>query len=100
APVAILTHAGPMTRTVRDAALMLGAMAGPDERDLLSLPADPTDYLSACEGGIRGLRVAWSPALGYAKVDPEVARLTDAAARVFETDLGCKVEAADPGFES
>jgi aspartyl-tRNA(Asn)/glutamyl-tRNA(Gln) amidotransferase subunit A len=99
-PVATLVHAGPMTRTVHDAALMLTAMAGPDERDLLSLPADPTDYLAACEGGIRGLRVAWSPTLGYANVDPEVARLTDGAAKVFESDLGCRVETADPGFEN
>jgi aspartyl-tRNA(Asn)/glutamyl-tRNA(Gln) amidotransferase subunit A len=99
-PVAVLVHAGPMTRTVRDAALMLSAMAGPDERDLLSLPADPTDYLAACEGGIRGLSVAWSPTLGYAEVDSEVARLTESAARVFESDLGCHLEAADPGFES
>ena len=99
-PVPVIVHAGPMTRTVRDAALMLTALAGPDERDLLSLPADATDYLAACEGGIRGLRVAWSPTLGYAKVDPEVARLTDAAARAFESDLGARVEAADPGFES
>jgi aspartyl-tRNA(Asn)/glutamyl-tRNA(Gln) amidotransferase subunit A len=99
-PVAFLVHAGPMTRTVRDSALMLNAMAGPDERDLLSLPADSTDYLEGCEGGIRGLRVAFSPTLGYAKVDPEVARLVEAAARVFESDLGAKVEVQDPGFES
>jgi aspartyl-tRNA(Asn)/glutamyl-tRNA(Gln) amidotransferase subunit A len=44
--------------------------------------------------------VAWSPTLGYAKVDPEVARITDAAARSFEGELGCQVDAADPGFES
>jgi aspartyl-tRNA(Asn)/glutamyl-tRNA(Gln) amidotransferase subunit A len=100
APVAILVHAGPMTRTVRDAALMLNAISGPDERDLLSLPSDPTNFLSACEGGIRGLRVAWSPMLGYAKVDPEVARVTESAAKVFESSFGCTVEAADPGFES
>ena len=99
-PVPVLVHAGPMARTVRDAALMLNVIAGPDERDLLSLPADGTDYLSACDGGIRGLRVAWSATLGYAKVHPEVALLTDAAARAFETDLGCRVDAADPGFES
>ena len=99
-PVAILTHAGPMTRTVRDAALMLTAMAGPDERDLLSLPAEATDYVAACEGGIGGLRVAWSATLGYAGVDTEVARLTDVAAKVFASDLGCTLEAADPGFES
>jgi aspartyl-tRNA(Asn)/glutamyl-tRNA(Gln) amidotransferase subunit A len=89
-----------MARTVRDAALMLNVIAGPDERDLYSLPADSTDYLSACDGGLRGLRVAWSPTLGYAKVDPQVGVLTAAAARVFESSLGCKVEAAAPGFES
>jgi aspartyl-tRNA(Asn)/glutamyl-tRNA(Gln) amidotransferase subunit A len=99
-PVAFLVHAGPMTRTVRDAALMMNAMAGPDERDLLSLPKDSTNYLEACEGGIRGLRVAFSLTLGYVKVDSEVARLTEAAARVFESDLGCTVELRDPGFES
>jgi aspartyl-tRNA(Asn)/glutamyl-tRNA(Gln) amidotransferase subunit A len=99
-PVPFLVHVGPMTRAVRDAALMLTAMAGPDERDLLSLPADATDYLSACDRGIRGLRVAWSATLGYAKVEPEVAHLTQAAASVFESDLGCNVEAADPGFGS
>jgi Asp-tRNA(Asn)/Glu-tRNA(Gln) amidotransferase A subunit family amidase len=99
-PVPFLVHAGPLTRTVHDAALLLNVIAGPDERDLLSLPADATDYLAACEGGVRGLRVAWSPTLGYAKVDPEVASVTEASAKVFESSLGCKVEAADPGFES
>ena len=99
-PVPFLSHVGPMTRTVRDAALLLNAIAGADERDLLSLPADPTDYLVACGGGIRGFRVAWSPSLGYAKVDAEVASITDAAARSFEKMLGCHLEVADPGFES
>jgi hypothetical protein len=78
---------------------MLNAIGGPDERDLLSLPSDPTNFLSACEGGIRGLRVAWSPTLGYARLDPEVARVTEAAVKVFESSLGCTLEAADPGFE-
>ena len=53
-PVPFLVHAGPMTRTVHDAALLLNVIAGPDERDLLSLPAEATDYLAACEGGVRG----------------------------------------------
>ncbi|HWP45613.1 MAG TPA: amidase [Candidatus Limnocylindrales bacterium] len=91
------SHLGPMTRTVKDAALMMQVMAGPDERDRLSLPAQNIDYLAATEGDIRGLRVAWSVDLGYAAVDPEVARITEAAAKVF-IDLGCQVEAVDPGF--
>lgn len=94
-----LAHAGPMARTVCDAALLLNVIAGQDERDLVSLPADSTDFLSACKGGIRGLRVAWSPTFGYVKVDPQVAAITEKAARVFENSLGCKVEVADPGFE-
>src|SRR6266852_5141381 len=46
-----LSHTGPMTRTVRDAALMLEAIAGPDDRDRHSLPAAAHSFLAACEGG-------------------------------------------------
>jgi aspartyl-tRNA(Asn)/glutamyl-tRNA(Gln) amidotransferase subunit A len=99
-PVPVLVHVGPMTRTVADAALMLQVMAGPDERDLLSLPAGPADYRKSSQGGIRGLRVAYSQNFGYARVDPEVARRTAEAARAFETDLGCRVETIDAGFEN
>ncbi len=94
----LVTHYGPISRTVRDSAAMLDVISGPDPRDLFSLPAANESFLAACEGGIRGLKVAWSPDLGYAKVDPEVARLTEAAARRF-ADLGCEVEEATPGFE-
>ena len=96
--VETLAHNGPMTRTVRDAALLLGVIAGPDERDRLSLPDAGVDWLAACEGGVRGLRVAWSPDLGYAVVDPEVRAVAEGAARRFATDLGCAVEEAHPGF--
>ena len=92
-----LSHTGPMTHTVRDAALMLRVMAGPDERDRNSLPADATDYLATAGDGIRGLRVAWSPDLGYALVDPEVREACAQAAHAFE-GLGCRVETAAPGF--
>ena len=85
------SHNGPMTRTVRDAALLLGVMAGPDPRDPLSIDAPPEDYLAACEGDLKGLRVGWSPDLGYAKVDPEVAELTARAARRF-SELGCELD--------
>ncbi len=103
--VETLAHTGPMTRTVRDAALLLGVIAGPDERDRLSLPATGDDWLAACDVGIREpgrsvrrLRVAWSPDLGYAAVEPEIARIAAAAAARFATDLGCTVEEAHPGF--
>ena len=92
------SHAGPMTRTVRDAALMLDAIAGPDERDRASLPEHEVSYLSSCEGGVKGLRVAWSPDFGYAAVDPQVRSIAEKAARAFDA-LGCELVEEDPGFD-
>jgi Asp-tRNA(Asn)/Glu-tRNA(Gln) amidotransferase A subunit family amidase len=91
------SHVGPMTRTVRDAALLLQAMAGPDPRDPLSIDAPPENYLAACDGDLKGLRVVWSPDLGYAAVDSEVRRIAEAAARRF-SDLGATVEERVPGW--
>ncbi len=92
-----LSHTGPMTRTVRDAALMLNAMVGADPRDLSSLPVAGIDHLASLDRGIHGLRVAWSPDLGYAAVDPQVRQLAEGAAGRF-TELGCHVEGAHPDF--
>src|SRR5437762_8014665 len=93
-----LEHIGPLTRTVADAALVLPAIAGPDHRDSLSLPAADFDWRAAAEGDVAGMRVAYSPDLGYAAVDPQVRQIADRAAQVFERDLGCAVEHADPGW--
>ena len=90
--------AGPMARTVRDAALLLSVMAGPDERDPMSLPLAPESFARAADGGVAGLRVAFSADLGYAPVDDEIRALCGAAARRF-TEMGSVVEQADPGFE-
>jgi aspartyl-tRNA(Asn)/glutamyl-tRNA(Gln) amidotransferase subunit A len=92
-----LSHTGPMTRTVRDAALMLNSIVGMDAGDLSSLPATGIDYLSGLDQGIQGLRVAWSSDWGYAAVDPEVRRLAQDAVNRF-TELGCHVEEAHPSF--
>ena len=86
-----VSQAGPMSRDVRDAALLLQVLAGPDERDVITLREQPPDYLTELDGGVRGLRIAWSPDLGYATVDPEVVRMTSEAARLFE-ELGAVVE--------
>lgn len=95
-----LSHIGPMTRTVEDAALMMNACAGPDERDQYSLPADGTDYVKALKGSLKGLRIGWSPDLGFAKVvDPEVEATCAKAARRFR-DLGAKVDEARLGWPS
>jgi aspartyl-tRNA(Asn)/glutamyl-tRNA(Gln) amidotransferase subunit A len=94
------SHLGPMTRTVRDAALMLNACAGADSRDQYSLPADGADYVKALGGGVKGLRVAYSETLGFAPaVDPEVRAATRAAAATFRR-LGCRVDTVDPGWPS
>ena len=98
-PFAVVSHIGPMTRTVADAALMLSVIAGWDPRDPYALPPAKRDYRGGLDGGIKGLRFAYSPTLGYAKVDPEVARLVEAAVRALEA-LGAHVERADPGFAS
>lgn len=96
-PFGTVAHLGPMARTVRDAALMLNVLALPDARDWFALPPDDRDYVADLDSGVKGLRVAFSPALGYARVDPEVAAIVADAARVF-TDLGAIVEQTDPGF--
>jgi aspartyl-tRNA(Asn)/glutamyl-tRNA(Gln) amidotransferase subunit A len=93
-----ISHTGPMTRSVRDAALMLDVIAGPDDRDRYSLPATERSFLAACGEGIAGLSVAWSPDLGYARVDPEVADLCAAAAERFES-FGGHVEVVSPSWE-
>ncbi|MEO6957348.1 MAG: amidase family protein [Antricoccus sp.] len=94
-----LEHLGPLSRTVADAALMLSVIAGPDRRDRHSIPTDDIEWQDAVHAAdLRGLRVAFSPDLGYVSVDPEVAQIVRSAVRVFES-LGCEVTEANPGWE-
>ena len=88
-----LAQSGPMSRTVRDSAMVLQAIAGHDPRDPSSLREAPPDFLGALDRDIKGLRFGWSLDFGYAGVDPEVADVTSSAARAFE-DLGCTVDEA------
>jgi aspartyl-tRNA(Asn)/glutamyl-tRNA(Gln) amidotransferase subunit A len=98
-PFGTVAHVGPMTRCVADAALLLNVLALPDARDWHALPYDERDYRSRLDYGIRGLRIAYSPDLGYAKVDPEVAALVREAVKTFQ-DLGASLEERNPGFEN
>ncbi|RIK47338.1 MAG: amidase [Chloroflexi bacterium] len=93
-PMEVLSHLGPLTRTVRDAALLLNVTVGQDPRDRNSFDTG-IDYLAACDGDAAGLRVAWSSDLGYAPVDPEVRAITTAAVHRL-SDLGWHVEEAHP----
>jgi aspartyl-tRNA(Asn)/glutamyl-tRNA(Gln) amidotransferase subunit A len=97
-PFSILAHIGPLTRSVADAALMLSVIGGPDERDMTAWNTPTPDYRVGLDDGVRGLRIAWSPRLGYVKkLHPEVEAAAAKAAQVFG-ELGAIVEEADPGF--
>ena len=93
-----LAHVGPMARTVRDAALLLTAIAGFDRRDPFSVAEPVPDYLSACDQSVRGMRIAWSPTMGYADPVREVVGICEQAVGTLE-DLGCEVELVDEVME-
>ncbi|SDB09686.1 amidase [Belnapia rosea] len=90
--------AGPMTRTVRDAALMLSAMARHDLRDPFCLPDEPRDWRQGIESGVAGLRVGLVRRLGFdAPLDADGEAALAGAARMLE-EQGAIVEEADPGL--
>lgn len=95
-PFGTVAHVGPMTRTVQDAALLLEVIARPDSRDWHALPHDPAP--ADLTKGIRGLRVAYSPTLGFASVDPEVATAVRRGVDLM-ADLGAEITEIDPGFD-
>ncbi len=97
-PMGTVAHVGPMTRTVADAALMMNVISLPDIRDWHALPYDARDYRIGLDDGVKGLRIAYSADLGYAKVDGEIAAIVKKAVNKFK-DLGAHVESRDPGFE-
>ena len=86
-----LAHVGPLARTVRDAALLLGVIAGHDRRDPFSLAGAVPDFAGACDLPVKGMRVAWSATLGdVGRPEPEVGAACAAAVKVFES-LGCDI---------
>jgi aspartyl-tRNA(Asn)/glutamyl-tRNA(Gln) amidotransferase subunit A len=70
-----LDQAGPMTRTVRDAAIMLGAMAGHDARDSTSAPIGVPDFEAALSGDIKGLKVGIPKEYRMDGMNPEIEAL-------------------------
>jgi aspartyl-tRNA(Asn)/glutamyl-tRNA(Gln) amidotransferase subunit A len=95
-PFGSVAHLGPHAMTVEDAALLMNTISQPDARDWTSLPYDGMDYLAGLHRGVKGLRVAYSPTLGYAKhVDPDIAAATALAAQHLQ-DGGAVVEQVDP----
>ncbi|MET9971164.1 amidase, partial [Streptomyces sp. NPDC006356] len=93
-----LAHVGPMTRDAADAALLLDVIGTPDSRDWSALPPAPGSYAAGLGGGVRGLRVAYSPSLGgQVAVRPAVAAAVRRAVERL-AGLGAYVEETDPDF--
>jgi amidase len=93
-----LSVSGPMARNVRDVALLLSVMAGPDRRSPISLETPGSRFAAVPESGLAGRRIAFSPDLGGAvAVEPEVADVVRAAAAACET-AGARVELNCPDF--
>ena len=93
-PMLMIEHCGPITRTVRDAALALGVMARFDARDGYALAGPVPDFLNDLERGVRGLRIAYSADLGVGPVDSAVRKVVASARRVFSS-LGASVANVD-----
>jgi amidase len=86
-----------MARTVKDAALMLSAIAGPDRRSPIAI-AEPAHMFSRpLDRDFKNFRIAWSQNLGSLPVDPRVTAVIEKQRHVFE-ELGCLVEEAEPDF--
>jgi len=94
-----LAHVGPLARSVRDAALLFSAIAGYDARDPFSIAGPVPDLLGASDESVEGMRVAYSPTLGYARPNEDVIKVVEAAVRKFEA-AGAIVEQVDDVFEA
>jgi aspartyl-tRNA(Asn)/glutamyl-tRNA(Gln) amidotransferase subunit A len=93
-----LAHVGPMTRDAADAALLLDVIGVPDARDWSALGPAPGSFTAGLSGGVRGLRVAYSPSLGgQVAVQPAVGAAVRRAVERL-AGLGAYVEEADPDF--
>jgi amidase len=90
---------GPMARTVKDAALMLSTIAGPDPRSPISISEPGSLFAGSLDRDFKGVRIAWSKDLGELPVDPRVTQALESQRHVFE-DLGCIVEEDQPDFRN
>ncbi len=79
-----LDHVGPLARTVADAAIVLCAIAGRDPLDATTLARPVPDYLAELRRPLRRLRLGWPREYFFDKLDAEVRRAVEAAARTFE----------------
>src|SRR5215475_2470105 len=92
-----ITVQGPMARTVRDTALMLSAIAGPDPRSPIAIAEPGSLFARPLGRDFKGVRIAWSRDLGGIPVDTRVTAVLDSQRQVFEA-LGCVIADATPDF--
>jgi amidase len=93
----VLSVEGPMARSVRDVAFLLGVLAGPDPRVQISIHEPGTSFSRPLHRDLKGTRVAWSRKLGRYPVQPVVNEVCDTA-RATLSQLGCQVEDCEPDF--
>jgi len=101
-PFGTLAHAGPMALTVADCALLMNVLSEADYRDSNAIPRRNIDYLKAITGEPRqlleGLKIAYSPTLGYVQNEPDVEGAVHDAADLLQS-LGAEVTEVAPGFD-
>ncbi|WP_323845193.1 amidase [Microbulbifer magnicolonia] len=101
-PFGTLAHAGPMSWTVADCALMMNVLTEADHRDTQAIPRRNIDYFAEIRGEprelLQGLHIAYSATLGYVQPDPEVDDAVRAAAQLLQS-LGAEVSEVAPGFD-
>lgn len=95
-----LEHIGPITRNATDAALAMSVLAGPTPCDRHSIPAESADWSLATPDTLRRIRIAVSPDLGFALVDPQIQSATLEAAQRLAQALGCTVELVHPPIDN
>ena len=94
----LLSVVGPMARTASDTAWALDAVRGPHWADPFSLPVDERSWFEMTTNGDLPSRVVWSPTMGFAEVDPDIAARCQAAVDRFEA-AGTEVIVDDTVFE-
>ncbi|WP_372738978.1 amidase [Neptunomonas sp.] len=93
-----LSHLGPISRTVQDSLLMMDVIAKPDLRDWYSTRIFNGSWSDQKSLPLKGLKIAYSPTLGYVDVDAGVLKLADSAVNALK-EMGAEVDLIDPGFK-
>jgi aspartyl-tRNA(Asn)/glutamyl-tRNA(Gln) amidotransferase subunit A len=92
-----LDHIGPMTRTVEDAAILLGVLAGQDPGDASSADEPVPDYTRSLDGGVRGLRIGVPHRFFFENVDGQVEAAVGSAIKLLD-EMGATVSEIDVPF--